>query len=380
MVGKKPITAPTPAPTPSTSSDCATGLRSHASQPAASASRAASTPVLTRSESAAPTKLNVSTNTAAMMAKKHGIPVKRPVRSLSTETLRLCSRLSCGRTTVLSHRFARKAKRMLASAASASMPASASMAAVSSRTDETADSGRSSLRAISSSPSTIFVAAKRAGTDACSAYGSMMCAVAWMQRCTAPSGSCSCALAGQKSMRPGASSKRATCRAWSTSSSTPSFFAAEMGTTGMPSSASSSFTRTVPPLASTSSIMLSASTMGIPSSMICMVRYRLRSILVPSTMLMMPSGFSSSRKSRVTISSLEYGDSEYTPGRSVTVASACPRMAPSLRSTVTPGKLPTCWFAPVSWLNSVVLPQFWLPTNAKVSGPVFAAARRAWAR
>ena len=181
----------------------------------------------------------------------------------------MCSRLSCGRTTVLAHRFARKAKRMFASAASASMPASASIAAVSSRTDETADSGRSSLRAISSSHSTIFVAAKRAGTDACSAYGSMMCAVAWMQRRTAPSGSCSCALAGQKSMRPGASSKRATCRAWSISSSTPSFFAAEMGTTGMPSSASSSFTRTVPPFASTSSIMLSASTMGIPSSMIC---------------------------------------------------------------------------------------------------------------
>ena len=75
MVGKKPMTAPTPAPMPSTSSDCATGLSPHASQPAASASRAASTPVLTRSESAAPTTLNVSTNTAAMMAKKHGIPV-----------------------------------------------------------------------------------------------------------------------------------------------------------------------------------------------------------------------------------------------------------------------------------------------------------------
>ena len=43
-------------------------------------------------------------------------------------------------------------------------------------------------------------------------------------------------------------------------------------------------------------------------------------------------------------------------------------MQPSLRSTVTPGKLPTCWFDPVSWLNSVVLPQFWLPTSANVSG------------
>ena len=53
---------------PSTSNDCATGLRPHVSQPTANASRAASTPVLTRSESAAPTTLNVSTNTAAMMA------------------------------------------------------------------------------------------------------------------------------------------------------------------------------------------------------------------------------------------------------------------------------------------------------------------------
>ena len=26
--------------------------------------------------------------------------------------------------------------------------------------------------------------------------------------------------------------------------------------------------------------------------------------------------------------------------------------------TVTPGKLPTCWLEPVSWLNRVVLPQF----------------------
>ena len=56
------------------------------------------------------------------------------------------------------------------------------------------------------------------------------------------------------------------------------------------------------------------------------------------------------------------------PGRSVTCASAWPRMRPSLRSTVTPGKLPTCWLDPVSWLNSVVLPQFWLPTSANVTG------------
>ena len=49
-------------------------MRPHVSQPTANASRAASTPAPTRSESAAPTTLNVSTNTAAMMAKKHGMP------------------------------------------------------------------------------------------------------------------------------------------------------------------------------------------------------------------------------------------------------------------------------------------------------------------
>ena len=52
----------------------------------------------------------------------------------------------------------------------------------------------------------------------------------------------------------------------------PSPRAAEMGTTGMPSSLSSSFTRMVPPPSRTSSIMLSASTMGMPSSMSCIVR------------------------------------------------------------------------------------------------------------
>ena len=69
------------------------------------------------------------------------------------------------------------------------------------------------------------------------------------------------------------------------------------------------------------------------------------------------------------------------PGRSVTVASLWPRITPSLRSTVTPGKLPTCWLEPVSWLNRVVLPQFWLPASAKVSGAPLAMggpALRVW--
>ena len=52
----------------------------------------------------------------------------------------------------------------------------------------------------------------------------------------------------------------------------PSFFAAEMGTTGTPSWLSSRLTSMVPPLAVTSSIMLSAMTMGRSSSMSCKVR------------------------------------------------------------------------------------------------------------
>ena len=90
----------------------------------------------------------------------------------------------------------------------------------------------------------------------------------------------------------------------------PSFFAAEIGTTGIPSIASISLTRTEPPFSRTSSIMLSASTIGTSSSMSCIVKYRLRSIFVASTILMIPFGCSSSTKRRVTSSSLEYGDIE----------------------------------------------------------------------
>ena len=126
------------------------------------------------------------------------------------------------------------------------------------------------------------------------------------QRCTAPLWS----FTSQKSCRPGASRYFATCTAWSISSSIPSFFAAEIGTTGMPSISSISFTRTEPPFWRTSSIILSASTIGTSSSISCIVRYKLRSMFVASTMLMMPRGCSSKTKRRVTSSSLEYGDME----------------------------------------------------------------------
>ena len=46
--------------------------------------------------------------------------------------------------------------------------------------------------------------------------------------------------------------------------------------------------------------------------------------------------------------------------------SLCPFNLPSFFSTVTPGQLPTYWFAPVRALNNVVLPQFGLPASAIV--------------
>ena len=63
--------------------------------------------------------------------------------------------------------------------------------------------------------------------------------------------------------------------------------------------------RIEPPLPRTSSIMFSASTIGTSSSISCMVRYRLRSIFVASTMLMMPVGFSLRMNRRDTRSSSE---------------------------------------------------------------------------
>ena len=150
------------------------------------------------------------------------------------------------------------------------------------------------------SPSISLPAAKRTGMPALCAWSSVRCMMACRQRCTAPP----CSEGLQKSLRSGFSRYLATCMACCTSSSTPSFFMALMGMTGMPSMRSISLMRNEPPLPSTSSIMLRASTMGMSSSMSCMVRYRLRSIQEPSTMLMMPSGWLRSMNSRLTISSL----------------------------------------------------------------------------
>ena len=70
---------------------------------------------------------------------------------------------------------------------------------------------------------------------------------------------------------------RALCRRWTIlkrlrEGRTQRAVAAEIGTTGMPRASSISFTRMDPPLFRTSSIILSASTIGVSSSMSCMVR------------------------------------------------------------------------------------------------------------
>ncbi len=102
--------------------------------------------------------------------------------------------------------------------------------------------GNSNSSAISLSFSIILTEAKRTGMPAFLAYGSSRCTTACIQPCTEPFASPALSLSGQKSILPGASLCLATCIAWSTSSSIPSFFTAEIGTTGIPKIFSSSLT------------------------------------------------------------------------------------------------------------------------------------------
>ena len=135
---------------------------------------------------------------------------------------------------------------------------------------------------MSPSSSMSLAAAKRTGSPAASAWSSIWWTTAWMQRCTGPG--------EQKSYTAGRVLLRAVATAMRTSSSTPWFFTAEMGITGMPRAADMALTSMVPPPAVTSSIMFRASTMGMRISSSWSVRYRFRWMLVASTMLMMPSG------------------------------------------------------------------------------------------
>ncbi len=96
----------------------------------------------------------------------------------------------------------------------------------------------------------------------------------------------------------------------SRSSSIPSPLSADIPTTLHPSALESfSVSITVPSLL-TVSIMFSAMTVGMPMSSIWLVRYRFLSMFVASTMFIIASGLLSSRKSRETTSSGEYGERE----------------------------------------------------------------------
>ena len=71
---------------------------------------------------------------------------------------------------------------------------------------------------------------------------------------------------------------------------TPSPLSAEISTISQPSSRESSATLIWSPFLRTTSIMLMAMTTGMPSSVSCVVKYRLRSRFVPSMMFRMASG------------------------------------------------------------------------------------------
>ena len=72
-------------------------------------------------------------------------------------------------------------------------------------------------------------------------------------------------------------------------------FRAEISTTSQPSFWLSLSICITSPFLATISIMFTAMITGIPSSMICVERYKLRSIFVPSTILMIASGLSATR-------------------------------------------------------------------------------------
>ena len=152
---------------------------------------------------------------------------------------------------------------MSASAASRSVPSSRSISATLCSTMSFSFSESASRSIIGASPSTSLVAAKRGGTPMRSAWSSTRWATAWMQRCTAPE---------QKSSRAGSCRAAAVAAAAWMSSSTPSFLTAEIGTTGTPSSSESFLILIVPPFERNSSIMLSATTIGMCSSMSWSVR------------------------------------------------------------------------------------------------------------
>ena len=203
-----------------------------------------------------------------MIPTKQGIAVYFPVRTRSIFSLRIRSLLSFGLTTVCSHKLSIKSNLMSAIAALRSNLRSVSICLTICSNISISFWSSFNCSKIKWSPSIAFVAAKRTGICAFSAWSSIKCITAWIQRCTAPLWSS----LSQKSCRNGFSWYFAIWSACFTTSSTPSFFAAEIGTTGTPSNDSISLTLIDPWFPTTSSIIFKATTIGMSISNNCIVR------------------------------------------------------------------------------------------------------------
>ena len=102
IIGRKASTLPTPLKIPSITSECTTGLIPYAVSAISVISVKAPMPMSRSFESHEPITPNVSQNTSPIIPTKAGIAVYFPVKTLSIFTLRACSLLSLGFTTVSS--------------------------------------------------------------------------------------------------------------------------------------------------------------------------------------------------------------------------------------------------------------------------------------
>ena len=211
---------PTPAKTPSITSDCTTGFTPAAASAAATASVTHATPSSMRPCSQAPSQPKVIQNTSPMMSRNAGNAVKRPVEDAVDGDRALVLAALAGLDHAGAAHGPDEREAHVGEREKRSVPDSSSICEMmcSSASSSLASSPRAPRT--SSSPSTSLVAAKRGGSPACLAWSSTRCMTAWMQRCSAPLSGPS---AAQKSCLPGSSRWRATCSTCSTSSDVPSF-------------------------------------------------------------------------------------------------------------------------------------------------------------
>ena len=178
IVGSRLSTLPTPLQTPSITREWTTGLTCAFPSRASSRAITLSIPIPIRSDSAAPIKLNVITNTSAMIPIKQGMAVYFPVKIRSMAILRLCSLLSWGRTTAFTHKASINENLILARAASRSSPVSISKTDTRFSNMSPFSDEMESFFFIRRSFSTIFVTAKRTGIPFFFASGSNICTAA----------------------------------------------------------------------------------------------------------------------------------------------------------------------------------------------------------